>query len=279
MESPRSILKRHGLWAKKSWGQCFLVDEAVVTRIVDAVAPSPEQEVVEIGAGLGCLTAALARRAARVYAIERDRDLVKVLRQELDGTTAEIVEANALTYDFAVFSSPVKVVGNLPYNIASPLLFHLLDQGRSTDPDQGRSILTATLMLQREVAARIVAGPGSRTYGVPSVLCQQEAEVGVCFEVPRTAFHPQPRVDSAVVQLRFRQRPQENVDKNLFKDLVKAAFSARRKQLKNALALTFDREQVEAGLTSAAIDGGRRGETLSVREFGALARAMVQPAK
>jgi 16S rRNA (adenine1518-N6/adenine1519-N6)-dimethyltransferase len=271
MESPRSILKRHGLWAKKSWGQCFLVDEAVVTRIVETVAPSPDQDVVEIGAGLGSLTLALAQRAARVHAIERDRDLVKVLHQELAGTSAEVVEANALTYDFTAFTSPVKVVGNLPYNIASPLLFHLLDQGRS--------ILAATIMLQREVAERIVAGPGSRTYGVPSVLCQQEAEVGICFDVPRTAFHPQPRVDSTVIQLRFRERPQVEVAGSLFKQVVKAAFSARRKQLRNALTRAFEREHVVAVLANTGIDGGRRGETLTVLEFGELARAMEQLVK
>lgn len=269
MESPTSVLRRHGLWAKKSWGQCFLRDARVVSRIVDAAQLEPEDTVVEIGAGLGGLTLALADRARQVYAIERDRDLVAVLEKELAASASiQIVEGNALTYDFSQHPSPPKVVGNIPYNISSPLLFHLLEQGRR--------IRSATIMLQIEVARRLVAGPGSRVYGVPSVLFQQATVVSMCFRVPHTAFVPQPRVDSAVVHLEPRSNPMVQVDEGAFRAIVRAAFSARRKTLKNSLSRVFPRHIVESALASTGIDEGRRAETLAVQEFGELARAIAK---
>jgi 16S rRNA (adenine1518-N6/adenine1519-N6)-dimethyltransferase len=269
MESPAAILRRHGLWAKKSWGQCFLRDAGVVNRIVGAAQLEPEDTVVEIGAGLGGLTLALAARARQVFAIERDRDLVAVLQKELAASASiQIVEANALTYDFSQHPSPVKVVGNIPYNISSPLLFHLLEQGRR--------IGSATIMVQLEVARRLVAEPGSRVYGVPSVLFQQATAVSLCFRVPRTAFVPQPRVDSAVVYIEPRPSPVVEVDERSFRATVRAAFSARRKTLKNSLSRTFPRQVVESALASSGIDEGRRAETLAVQEFGHLAKTIAR---
>jgi len=268
MESPSATLRRYGLRAKKSWGQCFLKEPSIVDKIVDAANPTSEDTVVEIGAGLGGLTLALAKRAGTVYAIERDRDLVTVLRQVLVGTSVQILEANALTFDFNTFAAPVKVIGNLPYNISSPLLFRLLEQGRG--------IRDATIMLQREVAERLVAAPGTRRYGVPSVLCQQRAEVRLCFHVSRAAFHPEPAVDSAVVQLVMRSTPLVDVATEPFEALVRAAFSARRKTLKNALGQVYRPEAVQAALEAAGLDGGRRGETLTLQEFGLLATLMEQ---
>jgi 16S rRNA (adenine1518-N6/adenine1519-N6)-dimethyltransferase len=267
MRSPAQTLRRYGLRPKKSWGQCFLHDPAVLRRIVDHAGVEPGDTVVEIGAGLGTLTVLLAERAARVHAVEKDRDLVTVLRGELsDVDNVEVVERNALGLDFAAFAGPVQVVGNLPYNIASPLLFHILASRRA--------IRAATLMLQREVAERLVAPPGRRAYGVPSVLCQQAADVRLCFGVSRGAFVPAPRVDSAVVRLRMLEEPRAPCDDDLFRVVVKAAFGARRKTLRNALGARLSGDAVHDALQAAGIDGGRRGETLTVEEFGRLTRAL-----
>ncbi len=283
MESPASILRRHGLSAKKSWGQCFLHDPAVIQRIAEAADLSMEEAaeettaekaeetageiVVEIGAGLGALTHALAARAGRVICIERDRDMVRVLREEFASQPqVEIREENALTFDFSQFGSPVPVVGNLPYNISSPLIFHLLDQRQH--------IRSATLMLQSEVAARIVADPGTKAYGVPSVLCQQVAEARLCFGVSSGAFTPRPRVESAVIQLQMRAQPLVEAEEPLFTRVVKAAFQYRRKTLKRALGQTFPAAAVQEALAQANIDGTRRGETLTIEEYGILTRAL-----
>jgi len=266
MESPASILRRHGLFAKKSWGQCFLHDQGVVERIADAPGLDPGELVVEIGAGLGALTRALAARAGRVVCIERDRDMVAVLKQELAHLPrVEIREENALAFDFGQFGAPIPVVGNLPYNISSPLLFHILAQRRA--------IRSATLMLQSEVAQRVTASPGGRSYGVPSVLCQNVAEVRRCFAVSSGAFTPRPRVESAVIQLEMRPRPLVEAEEQPFAQVVKAAFKYRRKTLKRALEQAFPAPQVEGALASAGIDGKRRGETLTVEEFGQLTRS------
>lgn len=269
MESPSAILARYGLRAKKSWGQCFLHDRGVVRRIVDLASVVPDDTVVEIGAGLGILTEALAPVAGRVLAIERDRDLARVLRERLaDRPNVTVVEQNALRYDFSGFDGPVVVVGNLPYNIASPLVFHLLEARAG--------IRSATLMLQRELAERIVAAPGSRVYGAPSVLCQQAAEVRLGFTVAAGAFVPKPRVDSAVLRFVFRPTPRAPVDgsADLFRRVVRAAFSTRRKTLRNALGGSFPPELVAAALERVGLDGNRRGETLSVEEFAQLSAAL-----
>lgn len=267
MDPPRELLRRYGLRAKKSWGQCFLHDRRTVQRILDASGVTDTDLVVEIGAGLGILTEALATRARRVLAIERDRDLALVLRSELGhDARIEVLEANALTFDFSGFDAPVTVVGNLPYNIASPLIFHLLHHRRS--------IRTATVMLQRELAARLVARPGTRAYGVPSVLCQQAADVRVCFQVASGAFVPRPEVESSVVQLSMRPVLRVQVEPAVFQKVVKAAFSVRRKTLRNALAGSFPLSIVDEALQQARLDGRRRGETLSIEEFGQLSNAM-----
>jgi 16S rRNA (adenine1518-N6/adenine1519-N6)-dimethyltransferase len=269
MESPVAILKRHNLRPKKSWGQCFIDDPNVVARIADHAELLSTDTVVEIGAGLGTLTMALASRASQVVAIERDRDLVCILRVELStAANIEIVEGNALTYDFSrgVDQNGVKVVGNLPYNISSQLLFRILDQRQW--------IRDATLMFQKEVAERIVAQPGTRTYGVPSILCQQYAKVHRCFSVPSGAFRPRPRVDSAVIKLAMRQQPRMPCDETQFRLVVRTAFGARRKTLRNSLLPRFGVEAVEFALKSADIDSRRRPETLSIEDFGRIALAL-----
>lgn len=261
---PSDLLRQHGLQAKKRWGQNFLHDPQVVTRIVEAADIAPGDTVVEIGAGLGALTGVLAARAARLIAIERDRDLARLLRERLASMPCvEIAEANALTYDFAALGRGLVVVGNLPYNIASPLIFHLLEQRAS--------LRVATLMLQRELAQRLASPPGSRVYGAPSVIVQQYAEARVCLHVGRGAFTPPPRVDSTVVQLRFRSQALCPVDPEALQRVVHVAFAGRRKTLLRALSAQFPRPAVELALASAGIDPRARAETLGVAAFAQLA--------
>ena len=269
--APAKLLRRYGLQAKKTWGQCFLHEPRVAQRIVEAIAGSPDETVVEIGAGLGALTGLLARRYRRVLAIERDRELVAVLREELaDEPTVEIIEANALTFDYAALSTPVHVVGNLPYNISSPLLFHLLAQRANL-----RSI---TVMLQRELAQRLAAGPGGRLYGAPTVTISRVATVREVLQVRRGAFLPPPKVDSTVLRLTPRDDVGDGLTDAHFERVVRTAFGARRKMLRGVLAGTFTRGTSDAALAAAGIAGERRAETLTLADFQRLAAALEERA-
>lgn len=274
--TPRTLLDRYGLRAKRSWSQNFLVDPAIPQRIAAACGIGPDDVVVEIGAGLGHLTGALADRAAHVVAVERDRELVRVLRGELaDRANVEIAEENALTLDFgpiaARFGRRLLAVGNLPYHLSSQILLALLDQ---------RAHLTAfVLMFQKELADRIAASPGGRRYGVLSVLARLHTEIRPLLEVPRGAFHPPPKVKSTVLRFDVLDAPRADVpDEASFRRIVHAAFSRRRKTLRNALcgglAGLATAVQVEAALARAGIDPTARAETLGVEAFAALTRAL-----
>ncbi len=269
--SPGALLRKYGLRAKKSWGQNFLGDETILDDIARLAVPEPGQRVVELGAGLGHLTARLLARGAEVVAVERDRDMARVLRGELSDRIT-LLEADAARLDYAALAAPagrVAVVGNLPYHLTSPILFSLLDQAAA--------VSRAVLLLQLEVAERIAAGPGSRDHGVLSVLLQQRAEVTVERLVPPGAFHPPPRVKSAVTLVAFGPPRAEVRDEVLFRRLVKAGFAQRRKTLGNALRASrlAGPEALARALTAAGIDPARRAETLSVDEWARLARTLV----
>jgi len=226
----------------------------------------PGDSVVELGAGLGHFTRALAGTGAKVTAVERDRELVPILRAELPGV--EVAEADAKSFDLRAVASRagrrVVVCGNLPYHLSSPILFHLLDQREA--------VRRAVLLLQREVAERIAAAPGGRDYGLLSVLMQRVADVSLGLTVPRHAFTPPPDVESTALVVDFLEQPRAQVrDDARFRVLVKAAFSQRRKTLWNALkSLPGGREALE----KAGVDPQRRGETLSVEEFAAVEQAL-----
>jgi 16S rRNA (adenine1518-N6/adenine1519-N6)-dimethyltransferase len=265
---PAELLRKYGLSAKKSWGQNFLVDERAYEAIVDACQIGDEDWVIEIGAGLGTLTARLAERAARVVAVERDRDMAIVLRGELGAhPRVEVAEANALTFDYAQVSAragrPVIVVGNLPYQIASPILFRILDARRA--------LSRLVVMLQKEMVDRIVAAPSTPEYGALGVMVKMVGEPKLVRRVPAGAFLPAPRVDSAVLAITPFPRTRVAVaDEQLFSDVVHAAFQQRRKTLRNALSKLAG----PASFVLAQIDPGRRGETLSVEEFARLTDAV-----
>jgi 16S rRNA (adenine1518-N6/adenine1519-N6)-dimethyltransferase len=271
------VLARHGLGAKKSWGQNFLHDRSVLGRIVAAAAATPDDTVVELGAGLGTLTGALAHAeppARRVLAIERDPDMQRVLAAELGGEPrVEVVAADALTFDFDAAARaagrPLVVVGNLPYQIASALLVAIVDAGARG------AVARAIVMVQREMAQRVVAPPGSRTYGRLTVGIAQRAEARILFHVRPGSFHPAPKVTSSVMSLVARPAPLAATrDPALFDEVVKAAFATRRKMLRRSLAGRFGDERTAAALAASGIAPTRRAEELSVAEFARLADAL-----
>ncbi|MFO0723780.1 MAG: 16S rRNA (adenine(1518)-N(6)/adenine(1519)-N(6))-dimethyltransferase RsmA [Myxococcota bacterium] len=265
-----ALLERHQLRTKKGLGQCFLHDPAVIRRIGEAAA-SDQTAVVEIGAGLGPLTRALAATGARVVSIERDPVLLPILRDLFRGApNVSFVEADATTVRFAELIPDVRrpaIAGNLPYSVSSPLLLAFLEQRAELGP--------ATVMLQREVAARIAAAEGSKTYGSLSVLFGLFAEVETLFDVGPGAFVPPPSVWSRVIRIRWRDTPAAAVpDFVMFERVLRAAFNQRRKTLRNALSAQFPKPLVEAAAAEAKIALERRAETLAVEEFAALAAAI-----
>jgi 16S rRNA (adenine1518-N6/adenine1519-N6)-dimethyltransferase len=273
---PRTLLARHGLAAKKSWGQNFLVAERVYRAIVDATCADPDDWIVEIGAGLGTLTMRLAERVpeGKVLAVERDRDMVAVLRAELAHLdTIEIIEANALTFDLAMVArwrgGPVAVCGNLPYHLAAQIMFRVIEARAH--------VSRAVVMVQREMADRMVARPGTRAYGALGVLLGTYADLSTVIQVRPGSFVPPPKVDSTVVRLSPLPGGASRVpiaDHDHYSRVVHAAFGQRRKTLRNALRAVFDEAAVDAALVATALDGHRRGETLSIDEFAALAAAL-----
>ena len=248
---------------RKRFGQHFLIDAFVLDAIVEAIAPQPGDAMVEIGPGLGAMTAPLAQRCGRLTVIELDRDLAARLRLRSE---LEVVEADVLNVDFAALAlqrgKPLRIVGNLPYNISTPILFHLLgfvDHVR----DQH-------FMLQKEVVDRMTAAPGSKDYGRLTVMLQWRYAIESVLDVGPQAFDPPPRVDSAVVRMLPLAAP-EGVEPKLLADLVRIAFSQRRKMLRNTLGPWL----AERGC-GAAFDLSRRAEEVPVAEYLALAAACSQ---
>jgi 16S rRNA (adenine1518-N6/adenine1519-N6)-dimethyltransferase len=250
---------------KKSLGQHFLKDRAVVERILRVAEIDPRDTVVEIGPGEGSLTFSLAERAAQVVAVELDPDLYRsLLEKGRDYPHLRLVQADAMKFPFGEIPAPFKVVANLPYYITTPVLFRLLSFREK--------IQSLTLMIQKEVADRMVASPGGKEFGVLSITVQFYTQPKLCFTVSRDAFFPKPNVESAVVLLIPRAAPPVSVrDTAFFIDLVRTAFTHRRKVLANALRSTpFPREQIHEALHRAGVAPDRRPETLSLEEWGAV---------
>lgn len=254
--------------AKKRFGQHFLRDSSVVTRIVSAFAPARDDTVVEIGPGRGALTHALLPRLARLHAIEFDRDLIAPLTAQCANLgNLQLLNADALAFDFCTLAPApphrVRVIGNLPYNISTPLLFHLFAQ-----LDCVGDML---FMLQKEVVARLAAAPGGKDYGRLSVMTQAVCAVEALFDVPPMAFVPPPKVNSAVVRLTpHRVPPCACAQSRAFADVVRLAFAQRRKTLRNNLRTVL----ADAVLLKLDIDPNRRAETLTLAEFCRLAEAL-----
>jgi 16S rRNA (adenine1518-N6/adenine1519-N6)-dimethyltransferase len=251
--------------ARKRFGQHFL-EPAWVVKVVKAIAPKPDDAFIEIGPGRAALTAPLLEAAASVTAFEIDRDLAESLRATAPPNLT-VVEGDFLESDWLLKhrpALPIRVAGNLPYNVASPILFRLIDIY-----DSGIPLTDATVMLQREVADRLVAPPSTKEYGVLSVLVRLSADVERLLNLPAGAFRPVPKVQSALVRLRFHPPNPRPRDRQVFTRMVQAIFTRRRKTLENAL-LAFradDRAGIAAALLSSGIDGRRRPETLDISEL------------
>jgi 16S rRNA (adenine1518-N6/adenine1519-N6)-dimethyltransferase len=248
---------------RRRFGQNFLHDPRVITRIVDAISPRPGERIVEIGPGQAALTRPLIERAGHVTALEIDRDLARDLCDEFDAEKLTLVVGDALDFDWSVIEGALRIVGNLPYNISSPLLFALL-------PLADR-VIDQHFMLQKEVVERMVAAPGSRTYGRLSAMLQYRYRLTKLFDVPRGAFRPPPEVTSSIVRmepLSAGERP--HADPIRYAKVVAAAFGQRRKTLRNALANMLDADQIAA----AGINPQARAETLSVHDFARLSAAI-----
>lgn len=246
---------------RKRFGQNFLQNKAIIHQIIQAFNPQPTERILEIGPGLGALTAPLLRQAKQLTAIEIDRDLHAHLTTLCaDLGALHLLNADALAIDYREFGPHLRLIGNLPYNISTPLLIHLLHYTDCIDD--------MSFMLQKEVVDRVVALPGCKAYGRLSVMVQYHCAVESLFDVPPSAFYPEPKVDSAIIRLTpYRTRPYPAVDLAQLERVTKQAFSMRRKTLANNLKPLLARD----ALIALGIDPQRRPETLSVAEFVQLA--------
>jgi 16S rRNA (adenine1518-N6/adenine1519-N6)-dimethyltransferase len=275
--SPKIILRRLGLRPRKAWGQHFLLHPHQAQRIVAALDLKGQETVVEIGPGLGALTVFLAQEAGKVVALERDPALARYLEEELfpENPRVQILSQDALTFDFrecrGEAGGPLAVAGNLPYQITSPLLFKLMDEKPA--------INQAVLMMQQEVGDRLLSPPGTKDYGILSVLIQYHFSLERLFSLGPGNFFPPPQVDSVVLRLTPREAAPPARDEVLFSRVVKAAFAHRRKTLNNTLVSKaadygLAPEKLRAIFAALDIDPGRRGETLNVAQFVALSNAI-----
>lgn len=242
--------------AKKRFGQNFLVDEQIINDIICAIRPEPDDNMVEIGPGLGALTRPLLKQLNKLHVVEIDRDIISRLKTDYPQDKIVIHEGDALLFDFAVLAAPLRIVGNLPYNISSPLLFHFADYAaRITDMH---------FMLQNEVVERMVAEPSTPEYGRLSVMLQYRFYMEKLLDVPPESFRPAPKVDSAIV--RMIPMPTEKIavkNETLFAQVVATAFGQRRKTLRNTLKGYL----TESDFAQLGIDAQLRAENLGVAEF------------
>jgi 16S rRNA (adenine1518-N6/adenine1519-N6)-dimethyltransferase len=256
----------HGHQPRKRFGQHFLHDPGILDKIVRAISPEADDDMVEIGPGLGALTRPLLDRLRHLHVVELDRDLVARLEGEYAPERLTVHAADVLKFDFAALPAPLRVVGNLPYNISSPILFHLM---RFVD-----RIRDCHFMLQKEVVMRMAAQPGSAEYGRLSVMLQWKLNIQRLFDVPAGAFQPPPKVESAIVRMIPLAAPLE-CDPAQLSEAVRQAFTQRRKTLRNAL-----RNMISPGeLVGIGIDPGLRPEMLSVDAFVRIANHRGSPAR
>jgi len=274
MVSIRNELKEYGLFPKKRLGQHFLIDRNILNKVVRTAQVQKEDTVLEVGPGLGEMTVALAHHVKRVIAIEIDPKLVAILNEKMKNySNVEVIKSDILKVDFIPFlkkeGHPIKVVANLPFQISTPLLFRFIES---------KKIFSSfTLMLQREVAERMVASPGRKEYGPLSIFIQIFSDISICFFIKPSAFFPSPRVESAVVQMVWKKKPIiEQQNEEWFKKVVRACFSYRRKTLVNALKHSELRlpESIELKMEKIGIAPQRRPETLTLQEYASLANIL-----
>lgn len=274
------LLKRQGLAPQKKLGQNFLIHERTPRRIVELAGLTPEDQVIEVGVGLGALTRPLAEAAAKVIGLEADSGIIRMHQQDQDlPANVELIHADVLKVDFSQLVEPgkrLKIVANLPYSISSPFLFRLIEHAHLMD--------FAVVMLQKELAQRLAAAPGTKEYGAPTVLLAACATVEPLLSVHPAEFHPQPKVDSLVIRISFHPTPPQVValgefNRPLFTRIVHAAFGQRRKTLLNGLAsgrLLAEKSQIISAIEAAGLSPSVRAETLTPQQFVDLTRSIDQ---
>lgn len=251
---------------RKRFGQNFLVDDGIIHAIVNAMNPQAGETVVEIGPGLGALTRPLLERLPHLHAVELDRDIVARLQKSWPAERLTVHSCDALKFDFGQLGHELRIIGNLPYNISTPLLFHLMAFAAQ--------IRDMTFMLQKEVVERMVAEPSAADYGRLSIMLQRRFHLQWLLDVPPTAFNPPPRVDSAVVRLIPRTADEiAPLDEELFARVVAAAFSQRRKTLRNTLGKLLQ----PGDFSALGIDSGKRAENLAVADYEAVTLHLARP--
>ncbi|WP_281064322.1 16S rRNA (adenine(1518)-N(6)/adenine(1519)-N(6))-dimethyltransferase RsmA [Clostridium muellerianum] len=266
--STKDIVKKYGFKFSKSLGQNFLIDDSVLQDIVDNANVNKDDLVIEIGPGVGTLTKELLKKAKKVYAIELDSDLIPILNEELkEFDNFELIHKDALKTDFNELigtENSTKVVANLPYYVTTPIISKLLKENYKFE--------SLTIMIQKEVGERIAAKPSTKEYGALSILVQYYCDVEIVRKVSSDSFIPRPKVDSIVIKLNKLSEPKVKVkNEELFFKIVRSSFNMRRKTLWNGLkSIGLNKEQLEMAFTNAGIDSKRRGETLSLDEFGKL---------
>lgn len=276
MNSPKKIINRYQIKPQKKMGQSFLIDENVIRNIASLAYVSESDIIVEIGAGIGVLTECLAQNAGKLIAVELDFNLVEVLKEKLTQyNNVEIYSGDILKFNFnkipGTENQKISVVGNIPYNISTPVLFHLLSFRKI--------IHKFILMFQKEVVQRLVAIPGGKEYGIPSVILQMFADLQRVIDVPASCFYPRPKVESSVIKGIFLEKPVvELTDEDFFIRLVRDSFAQRRKMMfnnlkKSKLLESFSESRIRDLMISVNIDPRRRSETVSVKEFGMLSNA------
>lgn len=275
----RKIMKERGFNTKKRFGQNFLIDQNIVQKIVASANLEESDWVLEIGPGLGALTTLMAQVAKGVVAMEIDRDLVAILEELIQEPRIKIVEGDALALDWAELlqgagwqGEPLKLVANLPYYLTTPLIMKALESDLP--------FVDVVVMVQREVADRILADPASKDYGVLSLAVQYYAQPSLVLKVPRTVFMPAPNVDSAVVHLQPRP-PQVDAPKEQLFEVIRASFQQRRKTVRNALKPLVDKwglssEDLDRALAAVQLEPTIRGERLSLEEFNRLTKELME---
>lgn len=270
MISSKSMSRRYAVLPRKRLGQSFLQDRNIVAKIVAQADLQADESVVEIGAGLGVMTSLIASAVKNVVAVEIDPRLVSVLQDTLaPARNVQIVHADVLNFDLRqaardLDTDKIKVIGNIPYNISTPILFRLLDFREA--------ISSAVLMVQKEVAERICAGPGTKSYGIPSVFIAVYARASLVFTVPASCFYPAPKVTSAVMKIDFRQEPLDAIiHAGFFSEIVRLAFSSRRKTLMNNLKRSSHfagkESTIQRVFAKEGLDLQIRGEALTPEQF------------
>ncbi|MBA4396409.1 MAG: ribosomal RNA small subunit methyltransferase A [Syntrophus sp. (in: bacteria)] len=282
MTTPKEILRTRGIRPRKRLGQSFLQDLNIANKIIDFADIQPGETVVEIGAGLGVMTGLIAAKARRVIAVEIDPFMIDILHERLQCfDNVDVVAMDVLKFDFFSVCSPdpsekLKIVGNVPYHISSPILFRLLDFRKR--------ISSMILMLQKEVADRIRALPGGKEYGIPSVMTAMFCTTQRLMDVPAGCFYPEPKVVSSILKIGVREKPVVDLqNEELFRKIVRLSFAKRRKTLLNNLRHAslpgYPAESMLSALQDSGMDGMRRAETLSAMEFGLLSNYIISKEK